>query len=113
MERITREKIQLLEPAFRIYLDQLLKRSNLQEDIKELVNMADVYLFSGVIRNFFTGNIYEDRDLDVVVAIKNHYTSYHPRLLLRHFEKLKRNSFGGLKIFTKNLDGIEVTDIIW
>ncbi|MDE6093642.1 MAG: hypothetical protein K2F61_02545, partial [Muribaculaceae bacterium] len=61
---ITRDSIQLLEPAFRTYFYQILKYSDLKDDFDDLTKIANIYLFSGIIRDFFTGNIYRERDLD-------------------------------------------------
>lgn len=83
----------------------------MQEDIENLAKVADVYLFSGIIRNFFTGNLYDERDIDIVVDTKKLNSLYSIKSILSHYTSIRKNSYGGLKIFTKNNEQTNVLDL--
>lgn len=69
--------------------------------LKELSKFAEVYIFSGVVRNFFIKYNGQIRDFDIVVKSEN-------SILASYLSKLeyKKNSFGGykLKIGSLNVD---------
>lgn len=101
----------MLEPAFSTYFNQILGYSDLQEDFEALTKIADIYLFSGIIRDFFTGNIYRERDLDIVVDFTEMTSTMSARSFLCHYAGIRRNSFGGFKIMTNNKKGVKAIDI--
>ena len=82
------------EYIFRLYFEGNLNREIL-DFINTLRKYASVYLFSGIIRDFFVDNKAPFRDIDLVydaddnINIEHLFTNYR-------FEK---NSFGGYKIF--------------
>ncbi len=74
-----------------------------------VASQTNVYIFSGIIRNFLLG-FSENRDVDVVIANLKSLTLSKELL----YEcKIKRNSFGGFKLVIDNLTidawGIEST----
>ena len=62
--------------------------------LENIAAITDVYIFSGIIRNFFLGEPYY-RDLDIVVKDCSEITK-----LLEYNDNIyiTRNHFGGLKI---------------
>lgn len=71
--------------------------SNLSSPIREFIfdlsHRTNVYLFSGIIRNFYLNNKTNDfRDIDLVIEDEVPLEIFYPHL------QLKRNSFGGYKI---------------
>lgn len=86
-----KKKIDASSGEFFLHLDNILK-----DDVKKALNEVQyhtkVYLFSGLIRNFFL-NVSEYRDIDIVlekeVDIKAIFGDW----------KIEKNSFGGYKIF--------------
>lgn len=85
--------------SFLEFLDTKVDKETLRI-LREIQNVSSVYIFSGVIRNFFIG-ITEIRDLDIVlsedVKIESYFKNYH----------IKRNSFGGYKI-SKDVISIDI-----
>jgi hypothetical protein len=77
-------------PAFYKYIHHLL-HDDIMAKLDEISLTTDVYIFSGIIRNYFL-NIYRKRDVDVVLGEE-----------INIFEKfqdfsIRKNSFGGYKI---------------
>jgi hypothetical protein len=75
---------------FNQYLHHLLQ-DDIMEKLDEISKRTDVYIFSGIIRNYFL-NVYRKRDVDVVIGQQ-----------IDIFEEFKdlpihKNSFGGYKI---------------
>jgi hypothetical protein len=74
-------------------------KRNLEDDVYEfllkLARNTPVYVFSGIIRNFFLNNN-EVRDLDLVIEDNVNIVE------LFHDFEIKRNSFGGYKIVVGN-----------
>ena len=67
--------------------------------LKVVARQTDVYIFSGIIRNFLLG-FTENRDVDVVVAEVDNLSL--PHSLLRGC-KIEENSFGGYKLLIDNI----------
>lgn len=91
------------------YLDEDVLGNHAVRLMKAVASQTDVYIFSGVIRNFLLG-FTENRDVDVVIVnIKS--LSLSKEML--EGCKIRRNSFGGFKIMIENLTidawGIEST----
>lgn len=94
---------------FQSYLQEGVLGEHALRLMEAVASQTDVYIFSGVIRNFLLG-FTENRDVDVVIVnIKGLSLS---KDLLDGCE-IKRNSFGGFKIIIDNLTidawGIEST----
>ena len=70
--------------------------NSIYNTLKSISLKTDVYIFSGIIRNFFT-NQSGVRDLDIVLDSKVDLKEYFNE------SKIKLNSFGGYKVYTKNL----------
>jgi len=88
------------EQSFFIYIrDCLLDRMS-WELLHLIMRQTNTYVFSGVIRNFFLGNI-NNRDLDIVVE-KNASIKI-PLSMIRNL-KINKNSFGGLKVKANKLN---------
>lgn len=77
-------------PAFSWYLREMFHEDLLQK-IDEMCLKTEVYLFSGIIRNYFL-KIYRKRDIDIVLGREININEE-----FRGFD-VKRNSFGGYKI---------------
>lgn len=92
-----KNSIKSKENCFRIYLE-----SNLDNEILEFIDIlgkhTSLYLFSGIIRDFFVAPKSVIRDVDLVYDTENDINIEY--LLLNY--KFKKNSFGGYKIFIKN-----------
>lgn len=77
--------------------------------IKILQNDCDLFLFSGIIRDFFLKNHNYFRDIDLVYYSKN--TELDIDIILKNGNySYKKNSFGGYKVNIKNID-IDVWNI--
>lgn len=85
-----KEEIDSSGKKFNRYLHDLLDDA-IMDKLNSLTGITDVYLFSGIIRNYFL-KIYIKRDIDVVLGREIN--------VYEHFENLpvSRNSFGGYKI---------------
>lgn len=93
------EIIDVQAPFFKFFLQECLSHE-MCEILNEISAKTDVYVFSGVIRNFFLGNP-NFRDLDIVVGdvdcvIKTIVSA-------NRNVNLKVNSFGGVKVKIENL----------
>jgi hypothetical protein len=79
---------------FKAYLQRILNH-NIYEAIDRLSVATDVYIFSGVIRNFFL-KVSDYRDLDIVLAddidVRNYFEN----------SRIRQNSFGGFKIYSND-----------
>src|SRR5574344_159977 len=88
--------IGLLKHSFKRYLNKKVKKNHDDILLEELASITDVYILSGVIRNFFLDKN-QNRDLDIVVGkltgdcIKIFEYSHY-------FKGIERNKFGGVKI---------------
>lgn len=80
--------------SFKIYLKGFLLDSDSWNLLTLISKQTNVYVFSGVIRNFLLGYL-ENRDLDIV--IDNIDDISIPRKYLNKID-YKRNSFGGYKL---------------
>lgn len=80
--------------SFKIYLKEFLLDSDSWNLLTLISKQTNVYVFSGVIRNFLLGYL-ENRDLDIV--IDNIDDISIPRKYLNKID-YKRNSFGGYKL---------------
>lgn len=80
--------------SFKIYLRDFLLDNASWNLLLLISKQTDVYIFSGVIRNFLLG-ISNNRDLDIVV--KDIDNIVIPKQYLRNIT-FKRNSFGGYKL---------------
>ncbi|MEX2411905.1 MAG: hypothetical protein WD607_11170 [Candidatus Paceibacterota bacterium] len=85
------------ELSFYLYITEITPKE-LNEFIIKAIEKVDVYVFSGIIRNYFL-NRHELRDLDFVVEDISRI-----RELIENFE-YRENSFGGFKI---NIGGMNV-----
>lgn len=84
---------------FKFYLQQSLSL-DARKVLNNIASRTDVYVFSGIIRNFFLGNL-DYRDLDIVVGdvdeVIGTVVDTNDDLMLRI------NSFGGIKLTIQNL----------
>lgn len=80
--------------SFRLYLKHFLLDSESWELLLNISQQTDVFIFSGVIRNFLIG-ISENRDLDIVV--KDIDNIIIPKRYWRNI-RFSKNSFGGYKV---------------
>ena len=95
--------------SFKCFLDYILLDEKSLNILNRIALQTDVYIFSGVIRNFFLGYS-EFRDLDIVVKDIDQI-----KLPIEYVRKIriKRNSFGGYKLNLEHLNldvwGLEKT----
>lgn len=80
--------------SFKFYLKEFLLDSDSWNLLTLISEQTNVYIFSGVIRNFLLGYL-ENRDLDIVVGNLDDISI--PRKYLNNIY-YKRNSFGGYKL---------------
>ena len=85
------QEIRDREKNFIPYLQELLDKE-VYAFILELNKLDNLYLFSGIIRNFFLG-VREVRDVDIMIDTTKDITS----IVSKH--KHRKNSYGGFKIF--------------
>lgn len=101
-----RRKIAEQTPSFPEYLRLFVLGNEMYSLLENISYQSDVYIFSGVIRNYLLGEYYS-RDLDVVVRNLGSITipsQYLSSMLVQ------KNSFGGYKIKVGGLI-IDVWDI--
>ena len=71
------------------------------EILQEILLQTDVYIFSGVIRDYFLERAQETRDLDIVLEHEINWWSIYRRH--RKQLQISINSYGGLKVTVGNL----------
>ena len=101
-----RKDIDCQSPSFFLYLETFLPPA-ITKLMKNLSEQTQVYVFSGVIKNFLLG-LLEHRDLDLVVSCEKNLNVHVRKLLCLGLAEIKRNKFDGLKLV---LDGMDVD--IW
>lgn len=102
---LVREAIIAQEPAFYYFVKTFILDEDGWQALNILSNHDHVYVLSGVIRDFLTGNYDGSRDFDIVLRHGN-FRDYEIMRFLRKSERNK-NSFGGVKIRHFN----EIVDI--
>lgn len=90
----TENSISMQNKSFKIYLRDFLLDNDSWNLLMLISKQTDVYIFSGVIRNFLLG-ISDNRDLDIVIRDLDNISI--PRLYLKNIF-FERNSFGGYKL---------------
>ena len=85
------------QEQFLTYLHENLN-TEAYDSLCNLGNRCNVYIFSGVIRNFFLESTEEIRDLDLVVDCDRYINKVF------HKYNIRRNSFGGYKIEINGLN---------
>lgn len=100
-----RDAIIAQEPAFYYFVKTFILDEDSWKALEVLTNHDQVYVLSGVIRDFLTGDYNGARDFDIVLQHGN-FKDYDILRFLRKSERSK-NSFGGVKIKHYN----EVVDI--
>lgn len=92
--------------SFGLYIDHRIRQAGISHLFHYVAERGDVYVFSGIIRNFLLGYL-ENRDIDFVISM--HETLNIPIRLLRG-TTITKNKFGGVKI-QKNGFNIDVWNI--
>lgn len=92
--------------SFGLYIDHRIRQAGISHLFHFVAERGDVYVFSGIIRNFLLGYL-ENRDIDFVISL--HETLNIPIRLLRG-TTITKNKFGGVKI-QKNGFSIDVWNI--
>ena len=92
--------------SFGLYIDQRIGEAGISQLFHYVAEQGDVYVFSGIIRNFLLGYL-DNRDIDFVISIPK--TLNIPVRLLRG-TTITKNKFGGVKI-QKNGFNIDVWNI--
>lgn len=102
----TESEIEQQNLSFKRYIQTFLLDYKSWELLLQISRQTDVYIFSGVIRNFLLGYI-ENRDLDIVIRNIN---GIDLREVYHYDIKTKKNSFGGYKLKIGMLN-VDVWDI--
>lgn len=90
-----RKDINAQSRAFKFFIQKYVLDDESFELLCQISKVTDVYIFSGIIRDFLIGEVDYVRDLDIVV--KNPIKGMLPYKYLK-LRTILRNSFGGLKI---------------
>lgn len=106
----TKYDIQHQRFSFDEYLKRFVLPGKLHEAIELMMTTADVFLFSGVIRDFFIGEAIQPHDIDIVLDIKSPRGYVNIRNLLSG-TSYKINSFGGFKISHKQTVPIDAWEL--
>lgn len=89
------------ETSFFQYLHQHVLDDNTQKLLKFIQQQSTIYIFSGIIRDYFINRHKKPRDIDIVLSHKIDLQS-----LYSNFEdiiSITKNSFGGTKILINNM----------
>ncbi len=92
----TRQNIIDRGNAFQNYIEVFVLHESAKRLLDALSRHCDVYIFSGVIRDYFLERSGDSRDLDIVV--NTDLSLSHFIKLISRYAKVRVNSFGGLKI---------------
>lgn len=84
--------------SFRYFLETHVLNEKSWEAIKKIVQETEVYVFSGVIRDFLTGDYSGVRDLDFVLVDDNYFKRLATLLAKKNIVKMHFNQFGGIKM---------------
>ena len=100
--------IDIQSKSFFLYLHAFVLNNKLWDELMRVSTETNVYVFSGIIRNFLLGYL-ENKDLDFVVRDIH---SIRISKDLCQSMRVYRNSFGGYKINYKHLviDAWDITD---
>ena len=94
------KKISAQEKSFKVYLEQFILDKDCIETLDFLSKQTDVYIFSGIIRNFLTGDALYNRDIDIVLGKLDKHNQVPVQFLKD--STYTKNSFGGFKIIHGN-----------
>ena len=92
--------------SFGLYVDHRIRQAGISHLFHYVAERGDVYVFSGIIRNFLLGYL-ANRDIDFFISI--HETLNIPISFLRG-TTITKNKFGGVKI-QKNGFSVDVWNI--
>lgn len=90
-------------PAFELFLKTQILDKQIWDIITEISKQSDIYVLSGVIRDFLTGSFRGVRDLDFVLTKSESFTHLLDLLQSMTSVKIRKNHFGGIKLITKEL----------
>lgn len=71
--------------------------------IQDITKVSELYIFSGIIRDFLTGDYSGFRDVDFVLTENKYFNRLIKTLLKNNIVDIYFNQFGGLKITFKEL----------
>lgn len=95
------EIVKVPYPSFFEYLRVKVLDSVSLEILELIIEQSDIYIFSGIIRDYLLQNNKPIRDVDIVIARDINWLSilrnYH------HLIQVTKNTFGGYKIHINNL----------
>lgn len=99
---IIRQAIDAQAKSFKAMLRQLVLDRESWNTLNEIAKERNVFIFSGIIRDFLTGEFDGVRDLDFVI---DKAPSHNHKVIdyLRNAEDFRKNNFGGMKIHHKNM----------
>lgn len=89
--------------SFKYFLKSIVLDNATWNILQELSDDGDVFIFSGIIRDFLSGQFYGIRDFDCVIGNKKTHLKKNVIEYICSSKKYKINSFGGMKIQRENL----------
>ncbi|MBF6643565.1 hypothetical protein [Chryseobacterium indologenes] len=89
-----------IKKNFKIYLESILDYQT-KTFIENLREYFVVYLFSGVIRDYFLEEYDKPNDIDLVLQKPNDINFFEN--ILKKYGTFRKNTFGGYKLFINNL----------
>lgn len=95
------EIVKIPYPSFFEYLRVKVLDSISLEILDLIIEQSDVYIFSGIIRDYLLQNNKPIRDVDIVIAQDINWLSIIRKYY--HLIRVTKNSFGGYKIHINNL----------
>lgn len=89
--------------AFELFLRTQIFDDESWKIIQDITKASELYIFSGIIRDFLTGDYNGFRDIDLVLAENKYFNRFIKILLKNDIVSLDFNQFGGIKITFNNL----------
>lgn len=84
--------------SFGYFLKTYLLNERSWDVIQEIVKRSDIYVFSGIIRDFLTGSYSGVRDLDFVLTEKGQINRLLDWLIKKELVQIHFNQFNGIKM---------------
>lgn len=90
-------------PSFEYFLKTQIFDSGIWNIIQKINVETEIYVFSGIIRDFLTGDYSGIRDIDFVLTEDKYFRDLICKLERKNIINVKFNQFGGIKIIFKQI----------
>lgn len=90
-------------PSFEYFLKTQIFDDRIWDIIQEIATESEIYVFSGIIRDFLTGDYSGARDVDFVLTEDRYFRKLIYRLKKKNIINVNYNQFGGIKIILKKI----------